>query len=139
LSETKRFTHVKGHLLTHATSSRQRMPKQMKNSRSRFKVLSQTTPSLLSHREVATSPFRMAENNEFDDDIHGGEDNVNGKDADNPAAADVQQIPPLMIPEGINLAVAKLLKMQHQNQWMMMQAIMNNQMAQMDKRLDYET
>jgi hypothetical protein len=74
----------------------------------------------------------MAENNKFKDDINGGEDNVNGKDADNAAAADVQQIPPLMIPEGIDPAVAELLKMQHQNQWMMIQAIMNNQMAQME-------
>jgi hypothetical protein len=71
----------------------------------------------------------MAEHNEFDDDINCGEDNVNGQDADNAAAADVQHIPPLMIPEGIDPAVAKLLKMQHQNQWMMMQANMNNQMA----------
>ncbi len=81
----------------------------------------------------------MAEHNKFDDDINGGEDNVNGKDANNAAAADVQQIPPLMIPEGIDPAVAELLKMQHQNQWMMMQAIMNNQMTQMEKRLDYKT
>jgi hypothetical protein len=81
----------------------------------------------------------MAENNKFNDDINGGKDNINGKDAENAAAADVQQIPPLMIPEGIDPAVAKLLKMQHQNQWMMMQAIMNNQMAQMEKRLNYET
>ncbi len=139
MSETKRFTHVKGRRLTHVTSSRQLMPRQMKNSRSRLEVSSQTTPSLLRHQEVATSPIRMAENNEFEDDINGGKDNVNGEDAENAAAADVQQIPPLMIPEGIDPAVAELLKMQHQNQWMMMQAIMNNRMAQMEKRLDYET
>ena len=86
----------------------------------------------------------MAENNEFDENINGGDDdvNANGDDAHNAnehAAADVQQIPPLMIPENIDPAVAELLKMQHQNQWMMMQAIMNNQMAQMEKRLHYET
>jgi hypothetical protein len=115
------------------------MPRQTKNSRSRLEVSSQTTPSLLRHREVANLPIRMAANNKLDDDINGGEDNLNGKDADNAAAADVQQILPLMIPEGIDPAVAELLKMQHQNQWMKMQAIMNNQMAQMEKRLDYET
>ena len=87
----------------------------------------------------------MAENQEFDNNVNGGGDddvNANGDDANNAnehAAADVQHIPPLMIPEGIDPAVAELLKMQHQNQWMMMQAIMNNQMAQMKKRLDYET
>jgi hypothetical protein len=118
------------------------MPRQTKNSRSRLEVSSQATPSLLRHREVAISPIRMAENNEFDDDINGGEDNVNGEDgedAENAAAADVQQFPPMMIPEGIDPAVAELLKMQHQNQSMMMQAIMNNQMAQMEKQLDCET
>ena len=87
----------------------------------------------------------MAENQEFDNNVNGGGDddvNANGDDANNAnehAAADVQQIPPLMIPENIDPAVAELLRMQHQNQWMMMQAIMNNQMAQMEKRLDYET
>jgi hypothetical protein len=105
------------------------MPRQTKNSRSRLEVSSQTTPLLLRHQEVATLPIRMAEHNKFNNDINGGKDNVNGKDADNVAAADVQQIPPLMIPEGIDPAVAKLLKMQHQNQWMMMQAIINNQMV----------
>ncbi len=109
MCETKRFTHVKGRRLTHVTSSRQGMPRQTKNSRSRLEDSLQTTPSLLRHREVATSPIRMAEHNKFDDDMNGGEDNVNGKDTDNAAAADVQQIPPLMVPEGINPAVAELL------------------------------
>ncbi len=68
MSETKRFTHVKGRQLTHVTSSRQLMPRQTKNSRSRLEASSQTTPSLLRHREVATSPIRMAENNEFEND-----------------------------------------------------------------------
>jgi hypothetical protein len=81
-------------------------------------------------------------NNDGKHNVNGGNDVVNGEDANNVnehAAADGQQIPPLMIPAGIDPAVAELLKMQHQNQWMMMQAIMNNQMAQMEKRLDYET
>jgi hypothetical protein len=81
-------------------------------------------------------------NNDGKHNVNGVNDVVNGEDANNVnehAAADGQQIPPLMIPAGIDPAVAELLKMQHQNQWMMMQAIMNNQMAQMEKRLDYET
>jgi hypothetical protein len=75
-------------------------------------------------------------NNGGKHNVSGSNDKVNGEDANNVnehAAADVQQIPPLMIPEGIDPAFAELLKMQHQNQWMMMQAIMNNQMAQMEK------
>jgi hypothetical protein len=53
------------------------MHRQTKNSRSRLEVLSQTTPSLLRHqrREVATSPIRMAENQEFNENINGGKDN----------------------------------------------------------------
>jgi len=138
LSETKRFTHVKGRRLTHVTSSRQQMPRQTRNSRKRLEVSTQTTPSLLRHREVATSPIRMAENEEFDENINGGEQNVNGDDADNvneDAAAHVPQLPELVIPDGVDAATANLLKMQ----MTMMQTLMANQMAQMEKRLDYET
>ena len=90
------------------------------------------------HREVATSPIRMAENEEFDENVNGGEENVNGDDADNvneDAAAHVPQLPELVIPDGVDAATANLLKMQ----MTMMQTLMNNRMAQMEKRLDYET
>ena len=80
----------------------------------------------------------MAENEEFDGNVNGGEDNVNGDDADNVnenAAAHVQQLPELVIPDGVDAATANLLKMQMN----MMQTLMNNQMAQVAKRFDYET
>jgi hypothetical protein len=114
------------------------MPRQTKNSRSRLEVSTQTTPSLLRHREVATSPIRMAENEEFHENLNGGEDNVNSDDANNvneDAAVHVQQLPELVIPDGVDAATANLLKMQMN----MIQTLMNNQMAQMEKRLDYKT
>ncbi len=80
----------------------------------------------------------MAENEEFDENINGGEHNVHGENADNvneDAAAHVPQLPELVIPDGVDAATANLLKMQ----MTMMQTLMNNQMAQMEKRLDYET
>ncbi len=80
----------------------------------------------------------MAENKEFDGNVNGGKDNVNGNDADNineDAAAHVPQLPEPVIPDGNDTATANLLKMQMN----MMQTLMNNQMAQMEKRLDYET
>ena len=80
----------------------------------------------------------MAENEEFDENINGGEHNVNGENADNvneDAAAHVPQLPELVIPDGVDAATANLLKMQ----MTMMQTLMNNQMAQMEKRLDYKT
>ena len=80
----------------------------------------------------------MAENEEFDGNVNGGEDNVNGNNADNvneDAAAHVPHLPELVIPDGVDAATANLLKMQ----MTMMQTLMANQMAQMEKRLDYET
>jgi hypothetical protein len=114
------------------------MPRQMKNSRSRLEVSAQTTPSLSRHREVATSPIRMAENKEFHENVNGDDDSVNGGDANNvneDAAAHVLQLPELVIPDGVDAATANLLKMQMN----MMQTLMNNQMAQVAKRFDYET
>jgi hypothetical protein len=114
------------------------MPRQTKNSRSRLEELSQTTPSLLGHqrREVATSPIRMAENKEFNKNDNGGEDNVNGNKADNKdATVHVPKLPELIIPDGVDAATAYLLKMQ----MTMMQILMTNQRAQMERRLDYET
>jgi len=80
----------------------------------------------------------MAENEEFHENVNGGNDNVNGGDADNvnkDAAAHVPQLPELVILDGVDTATANLLKMQMN----MIQTLMNNQMAQMEKRLDYET
>jgi hypothetical protein len=66
------------------------MPRQTRNSRKRLEVSTQTNPSLLRHREVATSPIRMAANennvrfnlddeNNIEDIVNnGGEHNVNG-------------------------------------------------------------
>jgi hypothetical protein len=44
-------------------------------------------------------------------------------------------LPELIIPDGVDAATANLLKMQMN----IMQTLMNNQMAQLEKRLDYET
>jgi hypothetical protein len=115
------------------------MPRQTKNSRSRLEVSSQTTPSLLRHqrRVVATSPIRMAENEKFDENVSGGEDNVNGNDADNvneDIVVHAPQMPELVIPDGVDAATANLLKMQ-----MTMMQTLTNQMAQMEKRFDYKT
>ena len=80
----------------------------------------------------------MAENEEFHENVNGGDDNVNGNDADNvneDAAAHVPQLPELVILDRVDAATANLLKMQ----MTMMQTLMAKQMAQMEKRLDYET
>ena len=59
-------------------------------------------------------------------DAEGGEEH---------AAADLLHIPEIAIPDGIDPATANLLKMQ----MTMMQTLMATQLAQMEKRLDYET
>jgi hypothetical protein len=75
----------------------------------------------------------MAENKEFHENVNGGNDNVNGGDANNvneDAAVHNQQLPELVIPDGVDAATANLLKMQ----MTMMQTLMNNQMAQNEKK-----
>jgi hypothetical protein len=121
------------------------MPRPKKNLRSRLEVSSQTTPSLLGHqrREVATSPIRMAANRNnvrfnLDDEDNVEDIIVNSENADNDnkdAAVHVQQLPELVIPDGVDAATANLLKMQ----MTMMQTLMAYQMIQMERRLDYET
>jgi hypothetical protein len=92
-------------------------------------------------REVATLPIRMVENQEFDNNINGGEDNINNKinsnnnNVNKNAAALVPHMPELVIPDGVVPATANFLKMQ----MTMMQTLMATQMAQMERRLNYET
>jgi hypothetical protein len=72
---------------------------------------------------------KMSDNENDVDDIDGAEG------SDEHAAADILHIPEIAIPDGIDPATANLLKMQMTT----MQTLMATQMAQMEKRLDYET
>jgi hypothetical protein len=107
------------------------MSRQTRNSKARLDKSTQTTPSLSRYAkpEAATSPIKMSDCKDSVDDIggaEGGNENV---------TADVLHIPEIAIPDGIDPAKANLLKMQ----MTMMQTLMATQLAQMEKRLDYET
>ncbi len=126
-----RCTHVKGcQRFTHVTSSKQRMPRQTRNSRLKLEEATQTTPSLLRRatRERATSPIKMAANEHnvrFNlDNADSVKDNVRHDDGLQDGGNGQQQMLQFAIPEGVDQATANLLTMQ--------MTMMQNMMAQMD-------
>ncbi len=62
------------------------------------------------------------------------DDNIEDNDELQDCGDGQQEVPPFVIPEGVDQATANLLHMQMN----MMQTLMANQMAQMEKWLEYE-